>query len=217
MSSSFTLPPEVLDLLGQEFRRYVPPAPDPAGFDVSQSELTLRTIPGDSFERPTRFYGDIYAAGGEAAEYLLGRVDFGAVPGGWCDRSADGDRLAFTYQVMEGNSFTSATLRWLDLRAVDQVHEVAPELILLSPAAWSPTAEQIAFSACTDLQDRRACSHRPVPRSGNCSGSRMGARLPLSAPQMRITNSSFWMSPAGISARRENSTPEPGSFRLARR
>ena len=154
-----TLPQEVQDLLSREFEGYIPPEPEgtpaPAGFDVSQSDLTLRTIPGDSFERPTRFYGDIYAASGEAGEYLLGRVDFGAVPGGWCDRSADGARLAFTYQVMEGNSFTSATLRWLDLRAVDQVHEVAPELILLSPAAWSPTGGQIAFSACTDFQDGR--------------------------------------------------------------
>jgi len=147
-------PAEILEVLGQEFQGYIPAAPQgtpaPEGFDPSDSELTLRSIPGDSFERPTRFFGDLYAG-----DYLLGRVDFGARPGGNCDRSADGSRLAYGYEVLEGERLSSATLRWLDLRDIQQVHEVRPELQLFGRAAWSPAADQIAFSACTGLVDGR--------------------------------------------------------------
>jgi LysM repeat protein len=149
-----TLPQEVQDLLEQEFQGYIPPAPQgtppPEGFDPSRSELTARTVPADSFEQPNHFFGDVYADG-----YLLGRVDFGARPGGNCDRSADGAKLAYSYETLDGSQVTTATLRWLDLGEVSQVHEVAPQLSLLGRVAWSPVANQIAFSACTGLVDGR--------------------------------------------------------------
>jgi len=149
-----TSPTEVLALLGQESHGYIPPAPQgtpaPSGFDPTQSKLTSLTIPGDSFEQPTRFFGDVYAG-----DYLLGRLDFGARPGGHCARSADGSKLAYVYEVLDGDRLASATLRWLDLRQVTAVNEVAPGLILLGPPAWSPVANQIAFSACTGLVEGR--------------------------------------------------------------
>lgn len=147
-----TLPQEVLDLLGQEFQGYIPPAPDgmppPGGFDPSRSELTARTVPADSFEHPNLFFGDIYADG-----YLIGRVDFGARPGGNCDRSADGSKLAYSYETLDGSHLISATLRWLDLGDIGQVHEVAPELSVFGQVAWSSVSDQVAFSACTGLVD----------------------------------------------------------------
>jgi hypothetical protein len=149
-----SLPQEVQDLLGQEFQGYTPPAPEgtppPEGFDPARSELTARTVPADSFEQPNLFFGDIYADG-----YLLGRVDFGARPGGNCDRSADGAKLAYSYETLDGSHLTSATLRWLDLGDIGQVHEVAPELSVFGQVAWSPVADQVAFSACTGLVDGR--------------------------------------------------------------
>jgi len=145
-------PAEILGLLGQEFQGYVPPAPQgtpaPPGFDPSASKLTARTVPGDSFERPTRFFSDIYAG-----DYLLGRVDFGAHPDGNCERSADGSKLAYTYDITKDERLASSTLHWLDLRDITQAHAVAPELILLGRAFWSPVGEQIALSACTGLVD----------------------------------------------------------------
>jgi LysM repeat protein len=149
-----TLPQAVQDLLGQEFQGYIPPTPEgtppPEGFDPSRSELTARTVPADSFEQPNLFFGDIYADG-----YLLGRVDFGARPGGNCDRSADGSKLAYSYETLDGSHLTSTTLRWLALGDIGQVHEVAPELSVFGQVAWSPVADQVAFSACTSLVDGR--------------------------------------------------------------
>jgi LysM repeat protein len=149
-----TPPQAVQDLLGQEFQGYIPPAPEgtppPEGFDPSRSELTARTVPADSFEQPNLFFGDIYADG-----YLLGRVDFGARPGGNCDRSADGSKLAYSYETLDDSHLASATLRWLDLGDIGQVHEVAPELSVFGQVAWSPVADQVAFSACTGLVDDR--------------------------------------------------------------
>jgi LysM repeat protein len=149
-----TLPQEVQDLLEQEFQGYTPPTPEgtppPEGFDPSRSELTSHTVPADSFEQPNLFFGDVYADG-----YLLGRVDFGTRPGGNCDRSADGSKLAYSYETLDGSHLASATLRWLDLSEVSQVHEVAPELSVFGRVAWSPVADQVAFSACTGLVDGR--------------------------------------------------------------
>jgi Tol biopolymer transport system component len=78
-------------------------------------------------------------------------VDFGANPGGDCDRSADGSKLAFTYEILDNDDFlASASLRWLDLQDPGKVHEIAPELKLLSRVFWSPVSDQIAFSACRE-------------------------------------------------------------------
>lgn len=147
-------PSEILRLLEQKPGAYMPPAPEgtpaPAGFDPTQSKLSLRSVMGDSFEQPSFWYGDIYAG-----EYLLGRVDLGGVPGGYCDRSPDGAKLAFSYILLDNERPTSSSLRWLDLGAINQVHNPAPELELISPVSWSPKGKLIAFLACQS--DERAC------------------------------------------------------------
>lgn len=126
-------PEEILALLGQTPSGYQPkPAegtPPPEGFDPAASALTLLTTEGDDFMQPTFFYGDIYAG-----EYLLGRVDFGAVPGGYyCDRSADRSRLAFGYLVIYNVMESRTTLHWLDLEDVSLVYAPAPDLAMISP------------------------------------------------------------------------------------
>jgi Tol biopolymer transport system component len=80
-------------------------------------------------------------------------VNFGSLPDGQCDRSADGSKLAFTYQTgdQEGR-LTGSSLRWLDLRDVTAVYEPSPELRVINRVAWSPVGEQIAFSTCREDQ-----------------------------------------------------------------
>ncbi|MDI6696766.1 MAG: hypothetical protein QME21_17085 [Anaerolineales bacterium] len=140
-------PAEMLALFDAPMDTYSPPPPQgkapPADFDLAQSKLTLRSIPGDNFTRPTFWYGDLYAG-----DYLLGRVDFGFVLGGWCDRSANGLRLAFNHitQLEDGGSF--ARLHWLDLRSPGVVQSPLPDLDLRSPVAWAPLGERLAFWAC---------------------------------------------------------------------
>jgi LysM repeat protein len=141
-------PPErLLELFGQDFGGYRPAAslgtPPPPDFDPARSALRLFSIPGDDFNLPTFWYGDIYAG-----NYLLGRVDFGGSPGGYCDRSADGSRLAFNKVVFAGENEAREYLRWLDLRDVSQVYDPAPELELVSKVAWAPQGARLAFSAC---------------------------------------------------------------------
>jgi hypothetical protein len=140
-------PGEVLSLLGQEFKGYEPRpvtgTPAPTGFDASQSLLIMQMVPGDDFDHPSFWYGDIYAG-----DYLLGRVDFGSVPGGWCDRSADGSRLAFNYEAAPNETMVHAYLRWFELRDLESVHNPTPDLELRSPVAWSPQGTLLAFSAC---------------------------------------------------------------------
>lgn len=147
-------PEQVLELFGRDFSGYQPAAPlgtpPPPGFDPAQSALSLHSIPGDDFNLPTFWYGDIYAG-----DYLLGRVDFGGSPGGYCDRSADGSKLAFNKVVFAGENEAHEYLRWLDLRDVSQVYDPAPELELVSKVAWAPQGTRLAFSACRE--ERTAC------------------------------------------------------------
>jgi dipeptidyl aminopeptidase/acylaminoacyl peptidase len=100
-------------------------------------------LPGDDFNRPSFWYGDIYAG-----DYLLGRVNFGGTPGGWCDRSADGSRLAFSFLVLSNTTAGHEYLRWLNLRDLAQVYDPTPELELVSKVAWSPRGNLVAFNAC---------------------------------------------------------------------
>ena len=139
-------PAEIIAYFDQEISDDYQPLPPegilaPPGFDPSNRKLTMVMIPGDDPLLPTRFYGDLYAG-----DYLIGRVDFGAVPGGWCDRSPDGRRIAFNYGTMTADYSSTEVLRWYSL--IDrQVHNPLPALKLLSTVAWAPDSTHLAFSA----------------------------------------------------------------------
>jgi hypothetical protein len=146
------LPAEALALLGKDFSGYIPPepygTPAPQGFDPSKSKLNLHTVAGDRFDTPSFWYGDI-----TADAYLLGRVNFGSTPGGSCDRSADGSRLAFDFMKSDpGGSVLSHSLHWLDLRSIQNVHTAAPEIINVGTLAWSHKEEKLAFFGCQENQ-----------------------------------------------------------------
>lgn len=98
------------------------------------------------FSGPTFWYGDLYAGG-----YLLGRVDFGLVPGGEpCDRSPDGALLAFTHTINDQiMPFRQAgRLSLLDLRDAADVRYPAPEIVAIGELSWSPAAQQLAVFGC---------------------------------------------------------------------
>ncbi len=152
-------PADVMALLKEDFSGYTAPAPygtpAPEGFDPSYSLLSLHSIQGDSFDAPTFWYGDIYAVEDPSGiEYLLGRVDFGSIPGGFCDRSASGARLAFNYTTTDrGGSFTNSSLRWFDLHSLDTIHQPAPDLVNLGMLSWSPRREELVVFGCKANQE----------------------------------------------------------------
>ncbi len=154
-------PADALTLLGKDFSGYTPAAPygtpAPQGFDPSRSKLTLHNVQGDSFDAPTFWYGDISTTGDASGnDYLLGRVDFGSVPGGWCDRSADGAKLAFNYTTTDRKgSVTGNSLRWFDLRSIQTIQQPTPELVNLGMLSWSPKQENLAVFGCQ--ADQKGC------------------------------------------------------------
>jgi len=137
-----------LSLLDQPTPPYQPLPPQgelvPVGFDLAHSILTFQTLAGDDFFHPTFSYGDIYADN----SYLVGRVDFGAIPGGFCQRSPDGQKLAFDRATLSSDTSTTHQLRWLALSSPADVHAVLPELQLASPPVWGPDSVRLAFIAC---------------------------------------------------------------------
>jgi hypothetical protein len=179
-------PPEMLVLFEATPAPFRPAdpvgTPAPEGFDPSSSYVGMKIIPGDSVHQPTSFLGDLYAlaeppapdgilsAPGSASNgYLLGRVDFGAVSGGWCDRSTDGRRLAFNW-VQPGMETNPAThLRWFELTAPGAVHEPDPELNLQSSVAFAPTGYTLAFFACK----QEACGLYLLDAEGDPGSARL--------------------------------------------
>ncbi|MFM8320126.1 MAG: TolB family protein [Chloroflexota bacterium] len=160
-------PAEVLALFDQPaIYRPRPPAgsPPPPGFDPASSPLALRPTAGDHFHNPSFWFGDLYAVrqaddaegllqdGAPVDGYLLGRVDFGSVPGGWCDRSADGSRIAFIHiQTDPQSSAGQERLRWLDLRRVETPLAPQPELAQAGAPSWAPAGSLLALTACQPL------------------------------------------------------------------
>lgn len=159
-------PYEAQALLGKEFSGYTPPdpygTPAPDGFDPSKSKLVTHLVPGDKFEAPSFWYGDITAEG-----YLLGRVDFGRSAGSFCARSADGSKLAFNYtkSTPDGHTDLFNSLRWFDLRSVQDIHQPAPELTQIGTLSWSNKEEKLAFFGCQDNQ-KNCGLYRLDPASG---------------------------------------------------
>lgn len=154
-------PAEALALLDKEFATYTSPAPygtpAPSGFDPAHRKLTLQSVPGDRFNAPTFWYGDIYASDDPSGnDYSLGRVDFGSIPGGFCDRSADGAKLAFIYTTTDQHgSVTGISLRWFDLRSIQTIHQPAPELVNIGTLSWSTKLDRLAIFGCK--ADQKDC------------------------------------------------------------
>ena len=143
-------PADILELLGQAPQTYQPAAPQgtpvPQDYDPSRHTLSVTLVPGDDFTQPSFWFGDLYAE-----DYLLGRVDFGMVPGGYCDRSADGAKIAYTYRTQNDTGEYIDRLHWLDLHDLQTVHKDLPDMRLLSQITWSPLDDRLAFSGCDDL------------------------------------------------------------------
>lgn len=140
-------PDDALALFNHEHTVYTPPAAADslgvAGRDFSRSDLKLVSLPGDDFSMPSFWYGDIYA--GDA---YLGRVDFGATPGGWCERSASGETLAFKRETILNSRPASTTLNWFALSDLRQVYVASEALQVTSALSWSPVEEKLVFTGC---------------------------------------------------------------------
>lgn len=139
-------PAEALAYLEQETLSFEPLPPQstsiPDEVDLAHSNLSFKWI-GNNLEFPTFFYGNI-----SAGDNYLGRVNFGGVPGGWCDRSPNGQLIAFNYSENDlENETYHDFLRWFSLEDVSTVHAPLPELELCSPVAWGPDNASLAFSA----------------------------------------------------------------------
>jgi hypothetical protein len=187
-------PPEALALFDATLAPYRPTAPAgtpaPKGFDPSSSYLGMKMIAGDQISQPSFWFGDLYALLGPPAHdgileapngsmngYLLGRVDFGAVPGGWCDRSADGSRLAFNWVHPGVKTNAEAHLRWIELYAPGLVYEPDSEIILHSSVAFAPSGYTLAFFACK----REACGLYLLEADSDRSSARLLTRDLISA------------------------------------
>ena len=82
---------------------------------------------------------------------MLGRVNFGSTPGGSCQRSANGSKLAFNFMKSgPGGSILTQSLQWLDLRSLQNVNTPAPAITNIGTLSWSPTEEKLAFFGCRD-------------------------------------------------------------------
>ena len=124
-----------------------PPSTQPdLNFDPYPYSLSFEWVPG---QNPSFYYANIYANGN-----YLGKVDFGSIQGGWCDRSSNGGVIAFVHENVikagvVGFGDEPPTLRWFKLNEVNQVYEPLPDLVILSPGAFSPNDFRVAFGACT--------------------------------------------------------------------
>lgn len=144
------LPPdEVLALVNQPEDGSIPPTLInthlPAGGIDLHAPLTLISAPGDDSYEPAFWYGDIFAG-----ETFLGRVNFGATPGGRCARSASGALLAYKHEAMLSGRISSVTLNWLRLNDFQTIHVTAPALHVSSMLSWAPVEDRLAFVACVE-------------------------------------------------------------------
>jgi hypothetical protein len=146
-------PPEtILALLTRAAKPYSPSpsgvTPTPFGFDPARSTLMMNMIMGDDPSAPTYWYGDLKADG-----HLLGRVNFGATPGGWCDRSPDGSKITFSFEVNKSETSVISSLRWLELKDVSRVYDPIPLIHLATAITWGPDNRSLAFTGGTNDQD----------------------------------------------------------------
>lgn len=148
-------PADILALLDQGSAIYNPPlpaaTPAPKNFDPSKAELSLVTIPGDDFDQPSFWLGDILADG-----YLLGRLNFGSVPGGRCQRSKDGNHIGILYESKSVTGNYTAEVQWFNLADLSTIKHPAPQVNVHGLfIAWAPEDPVFAVSGC--LQDYTEC------------------------------------------------------------
>jgi hypothetical protein len=148
-------PQQVLALLDQENGTYSPPVAQgiqpPEGFDPSSQPLKLLSYPGDDFELPSFWVGDIYAG-----EYLLGRVNFGGVPGGRCQRSQDGSLIAYINETQSNDEPYSSRVAWINLMDMTTIYQPSEDLSVRSmSASWAPIKPEFVLTAC--LQNNTQC------------------------------------------------------------
>jgi hypothetical protein len=128
----------------------LPYTPSPPGFDPASSRLTLQIPqrPGQQWPyrnpRPRSF--DLLAG-----PYTLGRLEFGNPFGLRCDRSPDGQWLAFMpggHWLEFSQSWPEAELRWINLSEVENLHRPAQpfETNPTSDFAFSPDSHQLAIT-----------------------------------------------------------------------
>lgn len=120
------------------------PGPATGGFDATSLPLQARvTMFGTEGSAQANFAYDLYAD-----NYYLRTLDTGAISGGWCDRSPDGRWLAWNYGLGEN----PLTLQVISLENAQQVIKpISSEELgegLLSPVAFSPNSDYLAFFAC---------------------------------------------------------------------
>lgn len=123
-------------------------SPLPEGFDPSRTSLCLNSMPGDSLDMPTFWYGDFYAG-----DVLLGRLDLGWLAGGMAELSPDGRAVAFVH-IQKTPEQTLSRLRWAELTDLSAVQQPLPQLNLVSSPSWSPQGRRLAFAAC----DAESCA-----------------------------------------------------------
>ena len=95
------------------------------------------------------FYADVFSG-----DQNLGRIEFGSIDGGWCDRSANGGVIAILHEKMTsagsaGFANEPATLRWFSLGSLGEINDPFPDMQVMSPPTFSPNGFRLAFSACT--------------------------------------------------------------------
>lgn len=115
-----------------------------ANFEYANSRLTFRWEAGDELRYPGPFIGEIFADGN-----LLGQVDLGALPAGFCDRSWDGQFMAYSYDKTDlTGKRVNPTLRFFSLVDVSRIYEPLPDHALQSPVSFAPNDFRLAFNAC---------------------------------------------------------------------
>jgi hypothetical protein len=116
-----------------------------ANYKYAQTHLTFQWDGSEDLQYPDPFKGEIYSD-----QVLLGRVDFGALPGGLCDRSWDGQIVAYSYDgpVLTGER-SNPTLRFFSLENVNTIYMPLEQYALQSPASFAPDDFRIAFNACS--------------------------------------------------------------------
>lgn len=113
----------------------------PLDFDPSESSLTFQWTSLAEFDPTLPTQADVFAG-----NLYLGSVAFGNPVRLSCDRSPDGQRIAFT-EWQEGPPFGATSLRWFSLADLSTIHEPMTEMIS-GDFAFAPDSHRLALFGC---------------------------------------------------------------------